>query len=419
MKYQDCLEQLEQLGDEVVTMRPGLDGIRSLLQEMGNPHLDYPSILVAGTNGKGSIARFIASIAGSCGLLTGRFSSPHLVTVRERIRLQETPLSRAAFAECFARVRKAARTADLKRRPTYFETLCAAALRYFSSRSVDLAVLEIGLGGRLDCANAVDPVLSVLGPIGLDHQAQLGSTIQEIASEKAGIIRPSIPVVSAPQRAAAERVIRDTARVGGAPLSVLSLHQVRTEHIGDGRYRVRYRDIDTRLRVMGRHQAMNAAVAIESVRKLVGLGWSFPGTCIEKGLTTVEPFGVMQRIARDPDVFVDGGHNPHAARAVSRFLKAHAKEPRHLVFSIMRDKDLTTVSKILAPLFERVYLLELPSTRAAGGPRLKKAFPQGILTGDLKRTLREARRQAGSVLVFGSFHLAGRVLADGAHRHSI
>ena len=177
MKYQDCLEHLEQLGNEVVTMRLGVGSIRTLLQEMGNPHLDYPSVLVAGTNGKGSIARFISSIAGSCGLLTGRFSSPHLVTVRERICLNETALGREAFAESFARVQKAARTANLPHPPTYFETLCATALDYFSCQSIDLAVLEIGLGGRLDSTNAVDPVLSVLGPIGLDHQLFLGNTI--------------------------------------------------------------------------------------------------------------------------------------------------------------------------------------------------------------------------------------------------
>ena len=412
MKYQDCLEHLEQLGDEVVTMRFGLGSIRRLLQEMGNPHLDYPSVLVAGTNGKGSIARFISSIAGSCGLLTGRFSSPHLVTVRERICLNETPLGREAFKKSFARVQKAARTAHLPHAPTYFETLCATALDYFSCQSIDLAVLEIGLGGRLDSCNAVDPVLSVLGPIGLDHQLRLGNTIQEIASEKAGIIRPSTPVVSAPQRAAAEGVIRETARKSRAPLAMIAPHQVRTHHISEGRYRIHYRDIDAELSVMGQHQGINAAVAIDSVKKLVRLGWSFPAECIVEGLAAVQPFGVLQRIAREPDVFVDGGHNPDAARAVSSFLTSHTREPRHLVFSMMRDKDLATVSEILTPLFEQVYLFELSSTRAASASRLKKAFPQGVVVGDLKRALGAARRKAASVLVFGSFHLSGKVLAE-------
>ncbi len=412
MKYQDCLEHLEQLGNEVVTMRPGLESIRKLLREMGNPQLNYPSVLVAGTNGKGSIARFIASIAGSCGLLVGRFSSPHLVTVRERICLNEKPLGREAFAESFNRVQKAARTTHLPHPPTYFETLCAAALDCFSRHSIDLAVLEIGLGGRLDSTNAVDPVVSVLGPIGLDHQSRLGRTIPEIAAEKAGIIRPSIPVVSAPQPPGAEKVIRETARKSRAPLSMIESHQVQTDHVAEGRYRVNYGDIQAGLRVAGQHQGINAAVAIEAVRRLERLDWNFAGECIAEGLATVRPFGVLQRISRQPDVFVDGGHNPDAARAVASFLTSHTKAPRCLVFSMMEDKDLTAVSEILTPLFEQVYLVELTSAQAASASRLKKAFPQGVVMSNLERALTEAQRRAASVLVFGSFRLAGRVLEE-------
>ncbi len=413
MKYQDCLEHLEQLGNEVVTMRLGLGSIRKLLQEMGNPQLNYPSVLVAGTNGKGSIARFIASIAGSCGFVTGRFSSPHLVTVRERICLNETPLGREPFTESFERVQKATRTAHLPHLPTYFETLCATALDYFSRHCIDLAVLEIGLGGRLDSTNAVDPVVSVLGPIGLDHQSRLGKTIPEIASEKAGIMRPSTPVVSAPQRAGAERVIREAACKSRAPLSMIESLQVQAHHVSEGRYRIDYGGIQAELSVVGQHQGTNAAVAIDTVQQLERLGWNFPGECIAEGLAAVRPFGVLQRIARQPDVFVDGGHNADAARAVASFLTSHTRAPRYLVFSMMQDKDMTAVSEILAPLFEQVYLVELASTRAASSSRLKKAFPQGVVVSDLKRALREAQRRAASVLVFGSFRLAGKVLAEG------
>ena len=413
MKYQDCLEHLERLGNEVVTMRFGLESIRKLLQEMGNPQLNYPSVLVAGTNGKGSTARFIASIAASSGLVAGRFSSPHLVTVRERICLNERPLGREAFAESFERVQIAARTAHLPHPPTYFETLCATALDYFSRRSIDLAVLEIGLGGRLDSTNAVDPVVSVLGPIGLDHQSRLGNTIPEIAAEKAGIIRLSTPVVSAPQPDSAEKVIKETARKRKAPLSMIEPQQVQAHHVSEGRYRIDYGGIQAELSVIGQHQGINAAVAIDCVKQLERLGWNFPGKCIADGLASVQPFGVLQRIARQPDVFVDGGHNPDSARAVANFLTSHTRAPRTLVFSMMQDKDLAAVSEILTPLFEQVYLVELTSTRAASALRLKQAFPQGVVVGDLKRALREAQRRAAFVLVFGSFRLAGKVLAEG------
>ena len=414
MKYRDCLKTLDQLGNEVLTMRPGLENIRQLLQEMGNPHLDYPGVLVAGTNGKGSITRFIASIARSCGLLTGRFSSPHLVTVRERICLDEKPLGRKAFTESFDRVQRAARTDRLSYPPTYFETLCAVALDSFSCHNVDLAVLEIGLGGRLDSTNVVDPLVSVLGPIGLDHQSRLGNTIAEIAGEKAGIIRPSTPVVSAPQPAEAERVIREVAANKGAPLSLIESHQVQLQHVSEGRYRIGFQDIHAELSVAGRHQGINAAVAIDTVKNLARLGWTVPGECISTGLAAMQPFGVLHRISRLPDVYVDGGHNPDAARAVASFLASHTQAPRTLVFSMMQDKDMTAVSEILTPLFEEVYLVEMTSSRAASASRLKEAFPQGVVVSNLNRTLREARRRAACVLVFGSFRLAGKVLAERA-----
>ena len=412
MEYQDCLRYLEKLGNEVLRMRAGLDTIRGLLEAMGNPHLGYPCVLVAGTNGKGSTARFISSISLSHGLLTGRFSSPHLVTVRERICLNETPVGRTAFTESFARVQAAVRAADLRRRPTYFEAVTATALDFFSRQQVDLAVLEVGLGGRLDSTNAVEPLLSVITPIGIDHQLHLGNTLEEIAAQKAGIIRPSRPVVTAPQRPRVAGVLRGVAEKKGAPLVILDPDEIVATHLEKGRYELRYRDIVARLGVVGRHQTMNAALAIESIKHFDPGGWKISGATIRKGLAAVQPCGVLHPVARNPDIFIDGGHNPDAARAVVSFLTAHTDKPRHLIVSMMKDKDLTTVSEILTPHFDQIDLVPLDSVRAASAAQLRSAFPNGTLVPDLLQALEAAREKAYSILVFGSFQLAGRVLTE-------
>ena len=412
MDYQHCLNHLKTLGDEVLRIRSGLETMKAILKTMGNPHLNYPCILVAGTNGKGSTARFISSITSASGLLTGRFSSPHLITVRERICLNEVPVERRTFTESFSRMLEATRSADLSRKPTYFEEITATALDLFSRQKVNLAVLEVGMGGLLDSTNVVEPVLSTITPISIDHQLHLGTTLEEIASQKAGIIRSSRPVLTAPQHPRVARVLQDIAINKNASFTMLNSDQIEANHLTKGQYQISYRNIKANLGVLGQHQIINAALATESVMKLDISGKKISKNCILKGLTGVQPCGVLHPIACNPDIFVDGGHNPHAAKAVATFLSNHTKKPRHLIVSMMKDKDLNTVSAILSPLFDKIDLFELPSIRAANSVQLQDAFPQGRLIQNLSQALMKSRGKASSVLVFGSFQLVGKVLRE-------
>ena len=270
----------------------------------------------------------------------------------------------------------------------------------------------MGLGGRLDSTNAVEPVLSVITPIGIDHQLQLGTTLEEIASEKAGVIRSSRPVVTAPQNPQVAGILRDVAKRKNAPLSILDADPIVATHVRKGRYEVGYRGIVACLGIVGHHQAVNAALAIESVVNLDMAGPRISRAAIQEGLARVQPAGVLHPIARDPDIFVDGGHNPHAAQAVAAFLADHTRKPRHLIVSMMKDKDLTGVSEILTPLFDQIDLVMMNSERAAGATQLQQAFPHGILVQNLSRALEAARQKASSILVFGSFQLAGQVLIE-------
>jgi len=199
MNYSECGDYLEKLGNEVLTMKFGLDTIRTLLRALGNPETGYPSLLVAGTNGKGSVARFIGSVCSKSGLKTGLFTSPHLVSVTERLNIDGHPISRERFAQELTAVTETIAELELEAHPTFFETITATALRYFAQEEVDIAILEVGLGGRLDSTNAVNPILSILTGISYDHQQYLGETLGQIAAEKAGILRASRPALSHPQ----------------------------------------------------------------------------------------------------------------------------------------------------------------------------------------------------------------------------
>jgi dihydrofolate synthase/folylpolyglutamate synthase len=219
MNFEQCRAYLDSL--QVIGIKLGLDSVRTLLNGLNNPHLRYPTLLVAGTNGKGSVCAMLTRILSRHGLRAGLYTSPHLVAVQERIRVNHRMISRPAFCRALTEVRQAAdkllRDGKLPSPPTHFEVLTCAALSYFKTGRVDIAVLEVGLGGRFDATNVVTPILSVITSIGRDHEKYLGRTIDQIALEKAGIIKPKVPVVSGALRPAAGTVIRKRARELRAP----------------------------------------------------------------------------------------------------------------------------------------------------------------------------------------------------------
>ncbi|MGH9341619.1 MAG: bifunctional folylpolyglutamate synthase/dihydrofolate synthase [Acidobacteriota bacterium] len=405
MNYPDCLTYLNRLGNEVLTMRFGLGTVRTLLQALGNPHLKYPAVLVTGTNGKGSVARFLHSIAHSSGLHAALYTSPHLVALEERFISGGRKIHPEAFASCFSRVVEGIARLSLPAHPTYFETLTATAFLYFAEQEVELAVLEIGMGGRLDSTNVVDPLLSIITPVGLDHQKYLGETLEAIAREKAGIIHPNRPVVIAPQKREVREVLLEESARKNSKLTELNPLEVEILGNEEGRYSFSFHGQPYNLPVYGRNQVENAALAILAA-EILGASLGAP---------TVAPTnlqGVLQKIGRDPDIFLDGAHNLDAACNLVSFLSEHTASPRSLVIGLMHDKDLPGMSAILSPCFDRIYLTEIDSPRAASVDELKQVFPQGTPIEQPLDALQKAVTDGSqTIVVSGSFYLVGKILS--------
>lgn len=410
MNFADCLDYLNSLGHEVLTMKLGLENIRALLAGLDNPHREYPCILVAGTNGKGSTARFLASILEHSGYRTGLYTSPHLVDVRERIAVAGRPVSEKAFAESFTQVVTGIRDLSLPCHPTYFETLTATGFVHFSQAEVEVAVLEIGLGGRLDSTNVVLPKLSVITPVGIDHTNVLGGTLEQIAAEKGGIIHPQRPVVLGWQPPEAEGVLREIARRRHAPVCRLQPDEITEIDSDDGRYRFQLANRHYRLPLYGRHQVENAALALKAAEKLQAIGFVIRAEVLPRAIESLTPYSVLRRLREHPALFVDGGHNPDAARRLGEFVRRHTRAPRALILGMMRDKQIREVGEVLAPAFDRIYLTPVNDSRAATPAELRQAVPGGIPTEDWQDALGAALSEFNTVVITGSFYLIGEVV---------
>ena len=411
MNYSECTEYLDRLGNEVLTMKLGLEPMRALLKELGNPESDYPALLVAGTNGKGSVARFVASICSAAQLGTGLFTSPHLVSIRERLSLSGRSISEEEFARNLSDVVGAVRSLQFETHPTFFETVTATALLFFSRQQADLAVLEVGLGGRLDSTNVVDPILSLLTPVSYDHQQYLGETLAKIAAEKAGILRESRPALSLPQISEVNRVLQRKALQLGAHLEVVDMSEVTMAECRFGSYSFTYEDRMYQLSACGKQQVGNAALALKAVEELRELGFDIDSEAVARGIESTVIPGVLELIDHQPPTYLDGGHNPAAATNLVNFLISHTREPRKLAFGIMRDKEIEKVLEILREAFQHIYLTQIDSPRAASLEELKKIFPDGEPVPEPLEALASARSDSSTAVVAGSFHLIGEILA--------
>ena len=411
MNYDECLAYLDRLGNEVLTMRFGLETIRRLLESLGNPHLTYPSILIAGTNGKGSVASFLDSVCTASGIRSGVYTSPHLIRPEERIAVGGQPVEPQAFADCLTRVVEAVDQPGLPAHPTYFEILTACAFLCFWEQGVELAILEVGMGGRLDSTNVVDPVLSILTPVGLDHQKYLGETLQEVAAEKAGILHEAHPALMAPQRSPVRQVLISEAARKKVELAQLDVSAIQCRGSTDGKYTFGFHGADYTLSVCGRHQVDNAALAIQAFELLADCGFPVSGASLEKGIEKAHCAGRIQVLGQDPTVVLDGAHNADALSNLVEFLTRHTREPRTLVFSIMRDKDMTPVGERLEACFQNIYLTVMDSPRAAPLEALEELLPSGIRAGDPLSAYRRALdSSAETIVVAGSFYLIGEML---------
>ncbi len=405
--------------------------MRHLLGLLGDPHTRLRGVLVAGTKGKGSTAMMIVEIFRAARLRAGLTVKPHLVDYRERIRVGGRCISRADVVSLVEAVRPAVEASlDLPwGPPTYVEVTVAMAVLYFVRRRVDLAVVEVGIGGRLDATNVLDPLVSVITPISYDHTELLGSTLTEIAGEKAGIIRPSGRVVSSPQPEEARAVIEGACAANNARLTLVgrdvevtvhesSLHGVRAAIRGiRGRY-------DVHVPLLGRHQAQNAATAVAAVERLAESGIVVSPEAIRRGLAAVRWPARVELVGTRPYILVDVGHNPASMAALRDTLQELLGGRRLvLLFGMLATKDYRSVTALIAPLADLVItttpdnLHALPA--AALADEVRRYTPQVTPIEDRHQALDRAVQLAGPedvLVVTGSFYLVGDARERLVHR---
>lgn len=425
MNFAESVSYLYSLGNEVLAMKLGLETVRVLAAALYNPQHKFPAIHIAGTNGKGSTAAMTEVILRAANFSVGLFTSPHLISVTERYRVNGNDISEDDFARLATAVRQAGETlvakGTLEAPPTFFEQVTMIAYLHFAENSVDLAVLEVGMGGRLDATNICQPVVTAITPIGFDHQQYLGNTLAEIAGEKAGIIKPNIPVVVAPQPQEAMPVITARAQELDAPLVSVAGESFTAKPDGFGQYRLLYRGYDVLLSLRGRHQAENAMTATLIAEQLRQFGWKIEPQAIEKGLSQAVWPGRLQLIesAKLPvPVWVDGAHNPAGAETLRNFLaENYAGVPITLIFGAMADKSTVEMAEVLFPVAQHLILTKAHNPRAASpqsiAEQTKTLRQDAICTEHLAEALAEAARITpadGLIVVCGSLYLAGELL---------
>ncbi len=393
-----------------------------LLSELGDPQRRIRAVLIAGTNGKGSTASTLASILTASGMRTGLYTSPHLARVNERIRIGEAEIADEDFARLFFRVydlaKRLVEEARLPQLPSFFEVLTALALVYFAEAKVEAAVLEVGMGGRLDATNIVDPILSIVTDISLDHMEWLGSTIAAITREKAGILRRGGTLITLPQHPEANQALGEAAAELGVRGVNAALYMPAIDAGAADSYEVialgELIRVSSPLR--GLHQQRNVALAIAAAVELKS-AHGFPVTAagIAEGIRQTRWPGRLERIEKNGvEWILDVAHNPAGAWALRAGVSGlEAKRPRTLIFSCLRDKPVAEMAQILFPLFEQVILAPIHSARAATMEELEAAAratgSMAVKAGSVRQALTWAReRGAGGVVVIsGSVYLVG------------
>ena len=396
--------------------KPGLERTRTLLAALGDPHKALKFVHVAGTNGKGSTAAMLASCLQAAGYRVGLFTSPFINRFNERIQVDGEQIPDQELVRLVERVRPAADTmADV---PTEFEIITALGMLYFAERRCDIVVLEVGLGGTLDSTNVIDPPeCAVITALGMDHVKELGPTLADIASAKAGIIKPGSPVVSYGGVPEADAVIARAAAEQGAPLTVVDFGKLKME---DGSLDAVTFDFDglngVRLPLIGSYQPRNAAVAITALRVLRGRGWNIPEQAIRTGLETVRWPGRFELLRHTPAFLLDGSHNAHGMRATVQSLRDRFPGQKFVfLLSIMADKDVDEMLELLLPLAEQFVTVAASTPRAMPAKTLAehirvrggRAEPAPTVEAGVARAV--ALGGSGPVCALGTLYFSGEV----------
>jgi dihydrofolate synthase / folylpolyglutamate synthase len=434
MNYESSVRYLLSLGRELAAPTQAaaakfdLENITVLAERLGNPHRAYPSAHIAGTNGKGSTAAFLESILRHAGFHTGLNTSPHLEKINERIRINGEEISDEAFAETLTRIQllteELLAAGKLRAHPTYFECVTAMAFEYFASERVDFAVFEVGLGGRLDATNILSPIVTIITRIDFDHENFLGHSLKEIAAEKAGILKHGVPLVLAEQHPEAREVILLRAKTLGCPVIEPSkIFQVDRESIHNGNVRAHILDVDSGKAfaitpgLPGRFQFQNALNAIGAARFLRDAGYQISDAAITQGIANTVWPGRLEKLQSAPDVYLDGAHNPGAARELAHFLQQNFSARKvWLIYAALRDKAVDEIAGLLFPHAAEVIFTAPNTSRAISAAQLAEVAGHHAthftVIPDAERAFEHALSQAApqdAIFITGSLYLVGQL----------
>jgi dihydrofolate synthase / folylpolyglutamate synthase len=434
MNYESAVRYLLSLGRELAAPTQAsaakfdLENITVLSERLGCPYHAYASAHIAGTNGKGSTAAFLEAILRDAGFRTGLNTSPHLERINERIRINGEEISDEAFAEVLSRVQETTEellaSGKLRAHPTYFECVTAMAFEYFAQQRVEFGVFEVGLGGRLDSTNILTPVVSIITRIDFDHENFLGHSLREIAGEKAGIIKPSVPVIIAEQRPEAADVIRNRAKELLSPVvDTNEVFRIDKESVEDGRVRAQVTEvasgwsIELSPSLPGRFQLLNALNAVAAARLLQERGFRVPDDSIARGIATTVWPGRIEKIQSHPDIYLDGAHNPSAARELTHFVEETLTGKKiFLLYGALRDKAIDEVAGLLFPLAAEVVLTAPATSRAISATQVEEIAAhyanKSTTIADAEKAIEYALSKASPddvIFITGSLYLVGQL----------
>ena len=434
MNYDAAVRYLLTLGRELAAPTQAaaakfdLENITVLAERLGRPDRAYPSAHIAGTNGKGSTAAFLESILRRAGFRTGLYTSPHLERINERIRIDGKEIGDESFATIFTRlqalIEELLAPHKLRAHPTYFECVTAMAFECFARERVELAVFEVGLGGRLDATNVISPAVTVITRIDFDHENFLGHSLKEIAGEKAGILKPEVPVILAEQRTEAREVILARANQLRCPVIETEREfQITQESSQNGIFRSRVTEqssgdaFDIAPSLPGRFQLQNALNAVAVARRLATRGFRISASDIMEGISKTAWPGRLEKLQSSPDVYLDGAHNPGAARELAQFLEQNfARRKIWLVYGALRDKAVDEVAGQLFPRAAEVIFTEPRTSRAISAPRLAEIAshhaPSFKVISSAEQALDQALAEAApddAIFITGSLYLVGQL----------
>jgi len=444
MNYAAAVRYLLSLGRELAASTQAaaakfdLEIITVLAERLGRPDRAYPSAHIAGTNGKGSTAAFLESIVRQAGLRTGLNTSPHLEKINERIRINGKEINDELLAETFTRIQvlieELLAAGKLRAHPTYFECVTAMAFESFARERVEFGVFEVGLGGRLDATNILSPAVTIITRIDFDHENFLGHSLKEIASEKAGILKPGVPLVLAEQHPEAREVILTRAESLGSPVvEPAQLFRVDRESMEIGRVFARIIEVDSGKSfeispsLPGRFQLQNALNALAAARLLQDRGFRIPDEALINGIANTMWPGRLEKLQSAPDVYVDGAHNPGAARELAHFLQQNFQGRKiWLLYAALRDKAVDEVAGLLFPHAAEVVFTAPRTARAVSAGQLAEIAGHHAsrfsVIPDAERAFEHALAEAApedAIFITGSLYLVGQLRQYWKHRAQV